>query len=324
MKHKKTIRQMSLLEFQQLFPDEQACRSYLEKRRWGNGFCCSRCGGKAASIIKTRGKHQCLGCGYQESLTANTIFHKTRTPLYKWFWMIFLLSNHKKPPSTLQIQKDLEIGSYKTAWKMSHVIRVAMASETRQEKLAGLIELDDAYFGGAARGGRRGRGAEGKKGVIIAVSKTERRDKKGQRPQKIAFETVEGNIDAEAIDRLSQRQIEKGSTVATDAFAANAAALRRRTGEIDHEPMKLGADPQKIQAHLGWVHILLSNAKRLLLGIHHFVAPKNLIGYLGEYSWRFNRRYCKNIFHQLIESCLKQSPVTLKEILAPQGLSALV
>ncbi|GBD89394.1 hypothetical protein BMS3Abin04_00099 [bacterium BMS3Abin04] len=97
--------------------------------------------------LPKRKLYQCKKCGYQSSITANTIFHRTRTPLRKWFWAIYLLTNNKNGISALQLQKQLSIKSYQTAWTMFHKIRSAMIKRNKRYKLSGLIELDEAYFG---------------------------------------------------------------------------------------------------------------------------------------------------------------------------------
>lgn len=114
---------MSLIEFQQKFSTEEACQQHLFSIRWPNGYRCPRCGHDKASFHSTRHLYQCQACKYQASLTAGTIFHKTRTPLKKWFWMIFLMGRQKSGVSMLSLQRMLEIKSYKTVWTMGHKIR---------------------------------------------------------------------------------------------------------------------------------------------------------------------------------------------------------
>lgn len=308
--------QLSLMEFQARFPDEEACRLWLERRRWPDGFVCPRCAGRRSSYVSTRRDHECLDCRYQVSLTAGTIFHKTRVPLHKWLWMMYWLALHKKPPSILQMQRDLAIGSYKTAWRMSHAIRLAMTDQARRDVLGGTVELDDAYFGGAAPGGPGGRGAARKKAVVVGVSK----ESADGGPRRVAFE-VAAQIDGDAIDALSRRQIAAGSRVVTDALAANRAVARR--GDVEHAPVAIGGDRGRQRRHLGWVHILISNAKRLILGTHHSVGGQHLAGYLGEFAWRFNRRRA-DLFGLLTRACLGHGPVPLASLLAPEGLSGLM
>ena len=124
------------------------------------------------TFIGQRHLYACKACGYQTSLTAGTIFHKTRTPLRKWFWMIFLMGRQKSGASMLSLQRILEIRTYKTVWVMGHKIRKAMAERDAGYKLAGLIEMDDTYIGGP-KPGKHGRGAAGKSKVLVAVETLE-------------------------------------------------------------------------------------------------------------------------------------------------------
>ena len=118
--------ELSLLQFKKKFSSERACQKALEKARWPNGFVCPKCAHTQASRITTRSLLQCSRCHHQVSLTAGTIFHKTRTPLVKWFWTIYLASQDKGGVSAMRLAKQLELG-YKTAWLMLHKIRSAMA-----------------------------------------------------------------------------------------------------------------------------------------------------------------------------------------------------
>ena len=159
---------LSLLQFQKKFGTEKACQKQLFRLRWPEGFKCPRCGQAEAYFHSKRRLYQCKSCGYQASLTAGTVFHKTRTPLTKWFWLIWLMGRQKSGISMLSMQRMLEIKTYKTVWTMGHKIRKALADRDANYKLAGLIEMDDTYFG-APKPGKRGRGAAGKAKVVVAV-----------------------------------------------------------------------------------------------------------------------------------------------------------
>ncbi|MTI82891.1 MAG: IS1595 family transposase [Firmicutes bacterium] len=117
---------LSLFEFQQRFSSEEACQEHLFNMRWAEGFECPRCGCKEYYHISSRRHYQCRDCNYQASLTAGTIFHKTRTALRKWFWAIFLVANDKRGFSALSLQHSIDV-SYPTAWLMLHKIRTAMS-----------------------------------------------------------------------------------------------------------------------------------------------------------------------------------------------------
>ena len=158
---------LSLLQFQKKFGTEKACQKQLFRLRWPEGFKCPHCGHAKAYFHSTRQLYQCQSCGYQASLTAGTVFHKTRTPLTKWFWMIWLM-RQKSGISMKSLQRMLEIKTYKTVWTMGHKIRKALADRDANYKLAGLIRMDDTYFG-APKPGKRGRGAAGKAKVVVAV-----------------------------------------------------------------------------------------------------------------------------------------------------------
>ncbi|MGH7341882.1 MAG: transposase, partial [Candidatus Rokuibacteriota bacterium] len=112
----------TIVELQTRFPNEEACWEFLRKMRWPDGFVCPRCGGRQSVAIRTRRLEQCRSCRYQASVTAGTVFHRTRKPLRLWFLAIFFVGRHKTGISALQLQKDLGLGSYKTAWTWLHKV----------------------------------------------------------------------------------------------------------------------------------------------------------------------------------------------------------
>ena len=117
-----------LLIIKSQFPSERFCRAYMEKQRWPGGFVCPRCSSVKVGMHKTRGLYQCKKCRTQISLTAGTMFHKTRLPLKKWFWLILLMSNKKNHVSMLHAQKLLGIRSYRTVWLMMKKIKSGMGA----------------------------------------------------------------------------------------------------------------------------------------------------------------------------------------------------
>ncbi|HVB08827.1 MAG TPA: IS1595 family transposase, partial [Bacillota bacterium] len=158
---------MSLLEFQQRFPDDDACRAHLVQLRWPKGFRCPRCQHDRGYLLKVRHLYQCSACGYQASVTAGTLLHRSRIPLRKWFWAIYLVTQDKRGVSAWYLSEALPL-RYETAWFMLHKIRRAMTDRDDQFRLDGLVEMDDGYFGGIDHG-RAGRGVASAK-VVIAVS----------------------------------------------------------------------------------------------------------------------------------------------------------
>jgi predicted RNA-binding Zn-ribbon protein involved in translation (DUF1610 family) len=126
--------ELNLLVFQKRFRTERACAKALERMRWPEGFVCPKCGHRHGYRIARGRLMACAGCRYQVSLTAGTIFHKTRTPLVTWFWALYLVSQDKGGGSALRLSKQLGL-HYKTAWLMLHKIRQAMGDRNRRYPL---------------------------------------------------------------------------------------------------------------------------------------------------------------------------------------------
>ena len=176
-KRPKPVHQMTEGQFEATFPDEEACKRYLVARRWPTGVVCPRCGAvKVFSVGTMPFKWQCYQCapdqGYRFSHIAGTIFENTNKPLREWFKVVHLMTTSKKGISSLQIQRQMGFGSYETALNMTHKIRAAMLQP--QEKLGGIVEVDETYIGGKAinkHGGKSGTGGgpRGKTPIIGAV-----------------------------------------------------------------------------------------------------------------------------------------------------------
>ena len=132
-------------DFLDWFATEESCLSYLERLRWPGGFICPRCGVIAQAYRASRTRLMCRTCQYQSSVTAGTIFDKTRTPLRVWLAAAWYLTNQKQGVSALGLQRVLGLGSYQTAWTMLHRFRRAMVTPGR-ERLKGLVEVDETYL----------------------------------------------------------------------------------------------------------------------------------------------------------------------------------
>jgi transposase-like protein len=296
---------MDLLEFQKRFSSEEKCLKHLFALRWPEGYVCPRCGCERSSLHTTRGLYQCSACKYQVSVIAGTIFHKTRTPLVKWFWMIFMMSRQKSGVSMLSLQRILGIKSYKTVWTMGHKIRKAMADRDAQYQLAGLVEMDDAFIG-PRKPGPPGRGAEGKAKVVIAVES-------GDKHAGFAVMKHVPAVDSDQIVSMAQDKIRPGSDVRTDGWRAYGTLGRN---DFVHESVIVSKDKQALQ-QLKWVHVLTANLKGNLRGTYHGVSEKHLGRYLAEFSYRFNRRlWDSQLFNRTVTACVSTSTVTFAELRA--------
>jgi predicted RNA-binding Zn-ribbon protein involved in translation (DUF1610 family) len=135
-----------LIEFQGGFATESACAEYLFERRWPAGFVCPGCGEGRAWLLKTKAfTYECADCGRQTSVTAGTIMHAGKLPLTIWFWAAFLMATHSNGISALQLQNQLGLGSYRTAWMLCAKLRRAMVNPER-EPLGGLVEADETII----------------------------------------------------------------------------------------------------------------------------------------------------------------------------------
>lgn len=296
---------IDVLGFEKYFPNEESCKEYLMKQRWPEGFVCPRCGGKKAGFHRARRLYQCKSCRYQVSLTAGTIFHKTRMPLKKWFWLIFLLSRSKQGISMKAIQRILGVGSYETVWRMTHKVRAAMAKRDANYKLAGLIELDESYFGKRSGGGKRGRGAPGKRAVMVALSTTPEGN-----PDFLRMKVMK-SVNSTQTHLVLKEIVKPGETLKTDGFLIYSPLTRMG---FQHR-LEFQEDPRKTRSLLPWLHTIVSNAKRFLQGAHYHEAPRHLQRFLDEFCYRFNRRRKESeLFDRLLTACVTATAVTYAEL----------
>lgn len=269
----------TLLEFCDQFPDEEACAAYLKEVRWPDGFVCPRCEERGASFVRSRALWQCRHCRHQVSLTAGTIFHASRVPLRKWFLAMFFLARHKQGISALQLQRNLGLGSYQTAWTLLHKLRSTLGRRPGQ-LLKGFVEADETFVGGPRSGGKRGRGAPNKTMVAVLVERNER-------SAGAAFLAVVPDGSFESLGPTVRGAIEgANTTLLTDGHKGY---LPLAAQGVDHEAHVQGV-PARAAEILPWVHIIISNLKAWLLGTFRGVSPKHLPRYLLEFSYRLNRR----------------------------------
>ena len=294
---------MDFFQFQKRFSREDFCLKHLVKLRWPDGFVCPRCGHDKAGFHSKRKLLQCKGCRYQASATAGTIFHRTKIPLRKWFWFIFLISSQKTGVSIQGLQRLLCIKSYKTAWTMAHKVRKAMADRDASYQLANLVEMDDSYFGPSGRG-KRGRGSKGKVPVVVAV------ENRGKKPGFAAMRVVD-NLKSAHIAHFAQSKIKEQQTVRTDGYVSYY-CLTGYGYELD---MRIVGNGPNASKELPWVHTLIANVKSMLRGAHHGVSHKYLQRYLDEFCYRFNRRYWPSqLFNRLLKAALVTPAVTYAEL----------
>jgi len=268
----------SLKEFQARFRDEAACRSYLAACRWPEGYRCGRCRGPEAFALPRRGLWQCKACGHQTSVTAGTALHRTRMPLTLWFWAAYLVTTHTPGLSALQLQRQLGISSYETAWAILQKLRRAMVRPDR-ERLKDKVEVDETYIGGPEAGLKGGRQLVDKALVVAAV------EVRGRASGRVRLQMV-SDASAPSLTGFVAANVEPGAIVVTDGWGAYAPL--RGIG-YRHRPKTQG-DPERAVKILPRVHRVFGNLKTWLRGTHHGVGHQHLQAYLDEFTFRFNRR----------------------------------
>lgn len=291
---------ISFFEFQERFKTEEACFEHLKHIRWPNGFQCPKCGHTEAYFMKKRKVFQCAKCRSQTSVMAGTIFHRSHTPLRKWFWAMYLVGSDKRGCSAKRLEKMIHV-HYETAWLMIHKIRKSMRDRDSQYRLSDLIEMDDSYFGGATSG-KRGRGAANKSIVLIAV------ENRGTAPRYAAMEVAE-SMESKHLKDFVCRHIDDEHVIKTDGYSSYTA--------LDVEFKHLGeiVKPQDAMKKLPWVHILIGNVKSFIRGTYHGVSHKHLQPYLDEFCYRFNRRFNEFLMtDRLLTACLSTSTITYAEL----------
>jgi transposase-like protein len=291
---------VSLLDWQKKYGTEEACAKALYKFRWPEGFYCPRCGCNQSSYITTRKTYQCSECKYHVSLTTGTLFHSTNLPLVKWFWAIYLAASDKGGISALRLSKQIGV-SWPTARNMLRKIRTAMEHRDSIYRLENFIEMDDALVGGK-KPGKRGRGAQGKKSIMVAV------ENRGNRAGFMAAKAVNA-INKDTVRQFIKSHFKPGQTIRTDALPS-----LNSIGEM-HDHDKKVTPAHEAKKWLPLVHIMIGNLKKFLNGTYHGVSHKYLNEYIAEFSYRFNRRFWEpELPFRLLNACLTHVPINQLKI----------
>jgi hypothetical protein len=298
-------------EFQAWFRTDADCLDYLDWVRWPGGFTCPSCG-HAGGWRLGDGRYECAGCHGRTSVTAGTIFDRTRTPLTVWFTACWLFATQKDGVSAQSLQRSLEIGSYPTAWAMLHRLRSVLVRPGR-DRLSGTVEVDETFIGGDEPGLAGGR-AKGKKvltGIAVEVS-----EPKGIGRCRMA---VLADGSAESLRPFVTGAVEPGATVITDAWMgyhglAGLGYVHQRRSQ--RAARARGEDPGEL---LPAVHRVASLAKRWLLGTHQgSVDEAHLPAYLDEFVFRFSRRRSASrgmVFYRVLELAAGHDPVRFRDLL---------
>ena len=298
----------SLMEFQQRFPDQAACVRYLFAARWPEGFVCRACGKAKAWELQTKPwTWECAACG-KAWVTAGTIMHHSKLSLTIWFWAAYLMATHSNGISAWQLQRQLALGSYKTAWLICAKLRRSIVAPDRSP-LAGLVEVDETEIACRSKNdpvtGGGGRSHQGKMLVVGAVEVEDG----GAGPGRVRLAEVP-DYSAASLHPFIADNLAPGTTARTDGWSAYPGAPG-----VGHDPHVIG----KMAAHvvLPWVHRIFSNLKVWALGVYHGLRRRHLQSYLDEFVFQFNRRQTRHAaFRSLLAIAAGHTPFTYQMLVS--------
>lgn len=301
---------MNLLTFYKQFPTEEKCKIRFKQYRDKAGVTCKQCGGNAHYWKQDKWQYECKTCRFRTTLRSGTVMQSSKLPFQYWFIAMHLLTSTKKSFSALEVQRQIGHKRYEPIWAMLHKLRAVMGQRDDEYTLADEVELDEGFFETVSgkssteekdKKNKRGRGSEKQTKVLVmceSKSVTGTKPKRGRPSRKVGYlkMKVVQCLSAIMVNQKVEKNIEKGSVVRTDGYTSY---KRLEETEVVHLPTKTPS--KEASKLLPWVHIAISNAKRLLLDVFHRIDDDYVQNYLNEFVYKFNRRYFReSLFDRLL------------------------
>ncbi len=293
--------QMKFCKILSELDSEEKARAWIWLAKFdGKEFVCPKCAHENFYQHKKNPEvRECKQCHSEVRLRADTIFQNSKTPMLIWLRTICLVTQGKRGVSALELQADLGMKSYGTAWILLHKIREALRQRDERYKLNDIIELDGAVFGKRQTGNQTE--------VLVAVETKAWVDQKGRRKSKAGFAKVMvANETKKEAQEFVNKALKKNSMVNTDGSPS---LIHLENVDVDYQVV--GSNQEVLDHWLPWVHKFISNAKSWIAGTHHGVEAKYLGQYLAEYTFRFNRRHDPDsLFFRALGACVHAKPIT--------------
>ena len=274
----------SILQFQKHFDTDEKCRTYLELQRWGNTPCCPFCASINVTRLKVGKRFQCneKQCRTKFSVTVKTVFENTKIPLTKWFFAMYILSNHSKGISSLQLADWLDV-TQATAWFLNHRIR-EMLTDKGAEQLSGVVEVDECYIGGknknrhASKRVAKGRGGVDDKTMVFGAV-----ERKGK-----VITKVIPNTTLDTLQNAVEEVVTPNTFMVSDEHSGYNGLFRKYIHEtVQHSK---GEYVRNKYIHVNTLEGFWNLLRKQIDGIHHSVSPKHLQRYCNEAGYRYNNK----------------------------------
>lgn len=279
-------------DFNTQYPDDDTCLDEIFKAKYGSLKECPKCKKDTKfNKIKARKCYCCEFCGFQLHPVANTIFHKSDTPLKNWFYAIYLFSTSKNGVSAMELQRQLGC-TYKCAWRMAKQIRLLF--EQNELALENIVEMDETYYGGKHKG-LRGRGSENKTPVFGMV------ERKGMVKAKVTVDTKR-----KTVMPIVREHVKIGTQIITDEYLPYRTLSKEG---YNHQTVNHGVrEYVRGDVYTNTIEGFWSQLKRSINGTYHSVSPKYLQSYVNEFSYRYNyRSYLGSLFPLILAEVVKQA-----------------
>lgn len=295
---------MNILDFYKVYPDEASCKDKFKASRDKEGIVCKKCNNTTHYWKQDRSQYECKKCRKRITLRSGTVMENSKLSYQYWFIAMHLLTCTKKSFSAKEMQRQIGHKRYEPIWAMMHKLRSVMGLRDDQYDLQTAIELDEGFFEtvninfSKEKNLKRGRGSERQTKVLVMVESKQNPDNKNKhRPDKAVGYLkmkVIPNLKTDTINKKIETFVEPKTTVTTD----DSTSYNKISTTINHIGQKV--DKKDINKILPWVHKAISNAKRLLLDVHHRIDADFLQNYLNEFCYKFNRRYFNDSMERLI------------------------
>lgn len=309
---------MRLIDFKDIYKDEQSCKSEFKLFRDQSGVICKRCKGTAHYWLKKKEMYQCKNnsCRFRTSLKSGTVMENSKMSFFDWFLMMHLMTSTKNDFSALELQRQIGHKYYEPILAMTHKLRLVMGKRDSLYVFEGSSEMDEGYFSnskslekneftGQTEELKRGVGSQKKSKVLVMNSITKvplslkkSKHKQDTIPKYLKMIVIE-NVDSQTINNEVQKNLQPNSELITDdnrAYKDLKKIVKKHTAH--------NVSIENACKVLPWVHKAISNAKGIINNVHKGVSEDYLQNYLNEYAYKFNRRkFDGGIFNRLVIAC---------------------